>query len=113
MRAQQVLTSWRKLLQLGGDLALDKCVYSYMGWTREKGREALGSIAQFPGTINIESNCGDNTTINRIEAWDSERILGVRCGLDGSDDRELQYRIQEAQTLAGRIKTAPLTRFDS
>ena len=75
-----------------------------------------GKIRQYntvPWNNKIESNCGDTTIIKRIEAWDSESILGVRCGLDGSDDIELQYRIQEAQTLAGRIKMAPLTRFDS
>ena len=106
--AQQALTSWRKLLQLtGGDLALEKCVYSYMGWKNHKGGEVLGSAAELPGTVQITDNSGITTTIKRIEAWDSERILGVRCGLDGSNDTELQYRIQEALKLAGRIMMAP------
>ena len=112
--AQHALTSRRKLLQLtGGDLALEKCVYSYMGWKNHKGGEILGSKTELPGAIQIKENSGDTTTIKIKEAWDSERILGVRRGLDGKDNIELQHRIQEALTLAGRIKMDPLTIFDS
>ena len=40
--AQTALASWQKLLQItGGDLALEKCVYSVMGWTHKKGKEVL------------------------------------------------------------------------
>ena len=113
-KAQQALIPWRKLVQvIGGDLGLEKCVYSYMGWTNHKGSEILGSIAQLPGTIEIDNNSRKQTTLKRIETPDSERFLGVRCGLDGSDDIELHYRIQEAQKLARRIKIPPLTRFDA
>ena len=112
-QAQTALSSWKRLLQItGGDLALEKCVYSFMGWVLAKGGETLGSISDFPGTIEILSKSRDTTVIKRIEAWEAERILGVRCGLDGKDDTELSYRLGEATTLAGRIKHAPLSRFD-
>ena len=85
LEAQAALTSWKNLLQItGGDLALEKCVYSYMGWKNEKGAEVLGSMADLPGSIQIESAEGEGSvTIKRIEAWDAERILGVRCSLEG------------------------------
>ena len=115
LEAQAALTSWKNLLQItGGDLALEKCVYSYMGWKKEKGAEVLGSMADLPGSIQIESTEGEApVTIKRIEAWDAERILGVMCSLEGGDDTELQYRIQQAVLLAGRIKQSPLSRFDA
>ena len=115
LEAQAALTSWKKLLQItGGDLALEKCVYSFMGWKNEKGKEVLGSIRDHPGTITIGPTEGEApTVIRRIEAWDAERILGVRCGLDGEDTTELKYRIEQAVALAGRIKQSPLTRFDA
>ena len=47
--------------------------------------------------------------IKRIEAWEAERILGIRCALDGQDEVEFDYRLEEAQTLTGRIVTEPLT----
>ena len=94
-------------------LALEKCVYSFMGWVLSKGGETLGSISEFPGTIKILSKSGDPTIIKRIEAWEAERIPGVRCGLDGQDHTELNYRIEETKSIAGRIKHAPLTRFDA
>ena len=85
-----------------------------MGWTLKKGQEHLGSIAELPGHIRIDTNTGGPPTdIKRIEAWEAERILGVRCGLNGADDSELSYRTEQAIELAGRIKQAPLTRFDA
>ena len=64
-----------------------------MGWILAKGGETLGKISDFPGEIEIQSNHGENTVIKRIEAWEAERILGIRCGLDGQDHTELKYRI--------------------
>ena len=63
-QAQTALFSWKKLLQItGGDLALEKCVYSFMGWVLAKGGETLGSISDFPGTIEMLSKSGDPTVI--------------------------------------------------
>ena len=75
-----------KLLQItGGDLALEKSMYSFMGWILAKGGETLGKTSDFLGKIEIQSNHGETTVIKRIEAWETERILGIRCGLDGQD----------------------------
>ena len=96
--AQKALASWKKFLQLtGDDLALEKCVYSYMGWKKKKGKEVLSSIKEQPGTITINDNKHTTTKIRRIEAWDAERILGVRCALDGQDTVEFSYRLEEAK----------------
>ena len=112
--AQKALSSWQKLLQLtGGDLALEKCVYSVMGWQHKKGKEVLSSIQGLPGNITIDSKLQDPVQIKRIEPWEAERILGVRCALDGSDATEFEYRLAESHTLAGRITQAPLDRFDA
>ena len=84
-----------------------------MGWKKEKGKEVLSSIKEQPGTITINDNKHKATKIRRIEAWDAERILGVRCALDGQDTVEFNYRLEEAKKLAGKIVMAPLTRFDA
>ena len=77
--AQKALTSRKKLLQsAGGDLALEKCVYSLMGWQQKKGKELLGSTEEMSGEIHITHGTHKIVTIKRIEAWEAERILGVR-----------------------------------
>ena len=83
-------------------------------WDRKKhkGGEILGSKAELPRVIQIKEHSGDTTAVKKTEAWDSEGIVGVRCGLDGNDNVGLLHRIQEALALTGRIKMAPLTRFD-
>ena len=88
-------------------------MYSFMGRVLAKGGETMGIITDFPGTIEILSHSGDLMVVKRIEAWEAERILGIRCGLGGQDHIELTYRIEEAKTLAWRIKHAPLTMFDA
>ena len=63
-KAHDYLSSWRKNLQItGGDLALEKCVHSFMGWILAKGGENLGKISDFPGKIEIQSNHGETTVI--------------------------------------------------
>lgn len=85
-----------------------------MGWTHEKGKEVLGSIYDFPGTIQIGATTWEPPiTIQCIETWEAERILGVMCGLDGEDATELKDRIKQAVVLADRIRQSPLTRFDA
>ena len=82
--AKKALESWKKLLQLtGGDLALEKYVYSLMGWQQKRGKEVLGSIQEIPGDIHISNGEQGQVKIKRIEAWEAERILGIRCALDG------------------------------
>ena len=51
--------------------------------------------------------------IKRIEAWGTERILGVCCTLDSQDVAEFEYMLEEAKTLARRITNASLDRFDA
>lgn len=54
-----------------------------MGWQQQKGKEVLGSIEVIQGIIQIKTNEGGTPTeIKRVEAYDAERILGVRCGLN-------------------------------
>ena len=48
----------------------------------------------------------------RIEAWETERILGFRCGLDSKDGVELKFRVDEVTILAGCIRQVSLTIFD-
>ena len=42
-------------------------------------------------------------TINMIEADAAKRILGVRLGLNGRNNTELEYILQETTILARRI----------
>ena len=64
-------------------------------------------MKDLPGTIDIQVKPGDSqTSIKRIEAWETERILVIRCGLSGQDKTELKQIIEEANTLVGRIRQA-------
>ena len=65
------------------------------------------------GNITITDDKQKAVEIRRIEAWDVKRILGVRCASDGQDEVEFNYRLKEIYTLAEKIVTAPLTRFDA
>ena len=73
----------------------------------------MGSITDLPGDIIVASKSGAPVQIKIIEAWQAERILGVRCALDGKDGAEFEYRLEAATSLAVRIAGAPLDRFDA
>ena len=84
-----------------------------MGWELKKGKEVLSSIKEPPGSIRMASQDGEATEIKRIEPGDAERILGVRCAINGDDTTEFNYRLLEATKLAGKISHSPLSRFDA
>ena len=84
-----------------------------MGWQHKKGKEVLGGIQEISGDIHSTNGERGQVKIKRIEAWEAERILGIRCSLDGQDKVEFDYRLEEAQTLVGRMAAAPLTRSSS
>ena len=113
--AQIALALWKKSLNItGGDLALEKCLYSYMGWVHKKGEECVGKIEDFSVTITTKTTADDPVIItgpaepprvimHRIEATTVERILGVRLGSDNSDATKLKYRLHEATVLTRHI----------
>ena len=66
-----------------------------------------------PGHIKISYKTLDHVEIKRIEAGEAERILGVRCALDGKEVAEFEYRLEDANVLAERISRAHIDRFDA
>ena len=51
---------------VGGDLALEKFIYSYMDWLYKKGEECLVPMVELPGSINIHRSgdgVGDITKV--------------------------------------------------
>ena len=83
------------------------------GMATKKGKGVLGSVQEIPGDIHITNGNQETVNIKRIQAWEAERILDVRCALNGQDEVEFKYRLAETTTLVGRIVSAPLTRNDA
>lgn len=56
---------------------------------------------------------GLKISLQRNEVTKGERILGVRLALDGNDDDEFVFRLNQSKELAGRISGAPFSRLDA
>ena len=110
------LMQWNALLQYtGGALSLNKCKVSVMHWKQD-----------FFGILRLEAN-SDNTsiqipseeiggnmdTLERLEPWECERVLGVRIPMDGSMTTECKYRIKQADKMAKDLYRAPFTPKDA
>ena len=67
---QDALIPLKKLLQIAaGDLLLEKCVFSFMGWSLKRVEETLGSIQDFPVNIQVQDTNTENPiNVNNIEA---------------------------------------------
>ena len=50
--------------------------------------------------------------LRRNSVHEAERILGARLALDGGDESEFTYRLDQATALAGKIISSPFSRYD-
>ena len=48
--------------------------------------------------------------LRRNSVQDTERILGARLALDGGDEAEFAYRLDQATALAGKVISSPFSR---
>jgi hypothetical protein len=116
---KKMMQHWHRLLQItGGDLCLDKCKVSVLAWTTTNywGLPTACTITQFPGEVimNAEKDVIQETfTLERIEPWIGERILGVRLPITGKMNEEYTYRLKQSQKMAEDLQRAPFDPFDA
>ena len=114
--AKKCLGIWQKLVHItGGELELTNSCYSLMTWKLQNGTEELSSTSDEPGNLNLRSGkyTGLEVDLRRNSVQDAERLLGVRLALDGGDDAEYSYRLDQTKALAGKLITSPFTRYDA
>ena len=82
-----------------------------MAWKLKGGNEVLASIRETPGDLSLRSEkCkGLKVALTRNEISTAERQLGARLSMDGKDDAEFAYRLEQSKTLSGKIGLPPLT----
>ena len=51
--------------------------------------------------------------VGRYEAHKTERQLGVRLAMEGTDIKESAYRLTQTKAFAGKIWSLPFTRLDA
>ena len=111
------LNEWLNLLRItGGDLSLTKCKITIMKWKKQGWRNqmVLESAKQSPGTVHLKNNTtGEMESLERIEPWEAERILGLRLPLTGSMQNELKYRKDKLEKFGERFYKAPLSNYDA
>ena len=113
---RKCIMTWNRLLQLtGGDLSLSKCKVSILKWKQNYwGISFPSSMQDNANTITITHESGTKEdTIERINPWEAERVLGLRIPMTGEMNTELKYRVKQSTTLATRLYAAPFTPHDA
>ena len=98
-----------------GGLKLTKSCFSLMTWKNKGGTEELSTNADEPGALCLRSDKypGMEVELRRNSVHDVETILGARLALDGGDEAEFSYRLDQATALAGKIISSPFSRYDT
>ena len=81
------LTSWWKLLRItGGDLALEKCLYSVMSWkwTGYYNDREMVTLDDCKEEVTVHPSDSDPITISRLPPTKAERQLGIRLSMEGN-----------------------------
>jgi len=112
---KKCLLDWNTLLQYtGGDLCLEKCVISVMKWKSNYwGIQRMVTKATHPGSITIPGTTGKEEQLERLDPNDAERTLGIRMPLNGTFEKEYNFRKQQMETLGYKMYYAPFTPRDA
>ena len=113
---KKILLEWNELLNItGGGLGLDKCKISIVKWTSGFWGQLRPEATRKGDTIVIHSELagGPDDTLERIEPWDAERVLGLRLPMTGSMKFEYKYRKKQIDEMAEIMYQAPFTAHDA
>ena len=105
------LLEWNHLLEItGGGLSLEKCKITLMKWKSNYwGIQTLSAKANKTETIQINKD----DSLERLEPWNAERILGVRLPMNGDMRHEFNFRKDQATSLGKKLYQAPFTPHDA
>ena len=51
--------------------------------------------------------------LRRNSVSDVERLLGASLAIDGGDEAEFAFRLDQVTALAGKVKSSPFKRYDA
>ena len=98
----------------GGMLGFNKCFWFLIKFKWKNGKPYMSTVNETPGELIIETDNDRGTvTIQRLEPTTGLQTLGVRLAPDGNETDELNYRCQQALTIAKMVYSAPLSRAET
>ena len=72
------------------------------------------SVKDNPGTIQIQDNCSiHKDTLERLEPWEADRMLGLRLPMTGEMTIEKNYRKKQMENLGHKLYAAPFSPNDA
>ena len=112
------LRSWQRLLQItGGDIDIDKSQWCLLKWKyNEWGQPKLVSKKESRLDITLNSPIAatkQEASLQRLDPWEADRVLGVRLPMDGTMKIEYRYRLEQIKTFADKMMNSPLTHYDA
>lgn len=96
-------------------MELNKICYSLVTWKLKNIREDCSSLKDEPGTVHWRSDkyTGLNVELRKNYVNDAERQPWARLALDGGDEAEYSYRLDQAKALAGKVASSPFSMHDT
>ena len=112
------LQSWQRLLQLtGGDIEVDKsqwCLlkWNYNVWEQPKlvSKKESNLIVKLTSPIAATNQ---ESSLQRLDPWEADRVLGVRLPMDGTMKIEYKYCLDQVKQFADKLMKAPITHYDA
>jgi len=66
--------------------------------------------APITGDVWVWDNDGERKKLRKLEPSVGDRALGVQSAVDGSQDNEFEFRLQQAKTWADKARTGHIPR---
>ena len=111
-RLQATVNQWESRLCIsGGALSAAKSRWTLVDFKWKNGKATYKAIQESPATLTIQDVSGQRTLLQRLEAWEAERSLGVRLAPSGTMQFEYKFCLQAAKIWADQVKHSKISKI--
>ena len=111
---QEAVNRWEGgLHSTGGALVPAKSYWYWIDFKWDGAKWQYKTARDMPGEITMKDLTGQPVTLQRLEATESRRALGVMVRRDGSDADNLRAIKRKGEEWADKVRTSKLTRMET
>ena len=114
-KMQDVADGWEGVAKsTGGTLSPDKCWYYLIHFDWDNGKWSYGDDSKLEGQhISIKNVNDQKKTIKYLDSSKAEKMLGVYLAPDGNNKEQVEHFKLKTQSLADKIRSGHLDRFEA
>jgi hypothetical protein len=113
MRTHAAMDTWEGGLRTtGGSLEPEQSFWYVIQFCWKNGQWAYVSNEETPESISVRYHAGDRVELERLEATEARKTLGVKTAPTGDNTSQFEHTLEASHKWAAQIKASNLRQMD-